>query len=230
MTRSRTWALAWAVARLAIAALVVAAVVVQFVSTVSGAADGGRPVPTTVANFFSFFTTLSNTASAVVLAWAGMRRLRHGQGDEVDPPSLATALAWVSTYMVITGVVYNLLLRGLPLQPETVPWTNEIMHVWAPLFLLLDVVVGPGRRRLPWRAALGAAVFPIVWIVYTLLRAPLVTNPTTGAPYWYPYPFLDPHGAGWGSVAGYIVVIALAIVVVAVGVVAVGRRRGIREG
>ncbi|KEP73924.1 membrane protein, partial [Microbacterium sp. SUBG005] len=137
-------------------------------------------------------------------------------------------LAWVSTYMIVTGVVYNLLLRGLPLQPETVGWSNEIMHVWGPLFLLL-VLLGPGRRRLPWTAALGAAIFPIAWIVYTLVRAPLITNPTTGAPYWYPYPFLNPNeGGGWGSVAVYIVIIAVVIVGLAVGVVAIGRGRSAR--
>jgi hypothetical protein len=130
--------------------------------------------------------------------------------------------------MLVTGVVYNLLLRGLPLQPETVGWSNEILHVWGPLFLLLDVLFGAGRRHLPWTAALGAAVFPIAWIVYTLLRAPLITNPTTGAPYWYPYPFLDPNTGGWSSVVVYIIVIAVGIVALAFGIVAIGRARGIR--
>ncbi|PTT22179.1 hypothetical protein DBR36_02665 [Microbacterium sp. HMWF026] len=210
----------------------VVAVVAQFVSSASGAAAAGRDVATTVANFFSFFTILSNVSAAVVLLLLAMRYLRRRRSlrdsAEVDPPALAAALAYVSTYMIVTGVVYNLLLRGLPLQPETVGWSNEILHVWGPLFLLLDVLFGAGRRRLPWTAALGAAVFPIAWIVYTLLRAPLITNPTTGAPYWYPYPFLDPNTGGWSSVVVYIVVIAVGIVALAFGIVAIGRARGIR--
>lgn len=228
MTRTTGWAIGWNIARAVAAVAIIAAVVAQFVSSVAGAVDNGRDVVTTVANFFSFFTILSNVSASVVLLLLVGRfaRRRH---VEVDPPALATVLAWVSTYMIVTGVVYNLLLRGLPLQPETVGWSNEILHVWGPLFLLLDVLLGSGRRRLPWAAALGAAIFPIAWIVYTLVRAPLITNPTTGAPYWYPYPFLNPNeGGGWASVAVYIVIIAVVIVGLAVGVVAIGRGRSAR--
>ncbi|WZH38074.1 MAG: Pr6Pr family membrane protein [Microbacterium enclense] len=229
MGRSAAWATGWNIARVAVAAVIAAAVMAQFVSSLAGAQANGRDVATVVANFFSFFTILSNVSAMVALAIVGVRFFARGRRLDADPPALATVLAWVSTYMVVTGVVYNLLLRGLPLQPETVGWSNEVMHVWGPLFLLLDVVIGPCRRRLPWSAALGAAIFPLAWIAYTLVRAPLITNPTTGDPFWYPYPFLNPANGGWGSVALYIVVIAAVIVGVAFGVVAIGRARGIRS-
>ena len=209
------------------AALIVAAIIAQFLSTVGTAARDGRDVATTVANFFSYFTILSNTASAAVLIAAAVWFLRRGRRIAPEPAAIAAALAWVTTYMVTTGVVYNLLLRAISTGPDTVSWSNEVMHVWAPLFLLIDLVVGPCRRRLPWSAAVGASAFPLVWIAYTLVRAPLVTNPTNGLPYWYPYPFLDPNDGGWGSVVGYIIGIAIGIVVVAVGAIAVGRARGI---
>lgn len=228
MQRSRAFVTGWNIARAVATVSIIVAVVAQLVSSVAGAIDKGRDVVTTVANFFSFFTILSNVSASIVLLLLAVRFLRRRSLD-VDPPALATVLAWVSTYMIVTGIVYNLLLRGLPLQPETVGWSNEIMHVWGPLFLLLDVLLGSGRRRLPWTAALGAAIFPVVWIVYTLVRAPLITNPTTGAPFWYPYPFLNPNeGGGWGSVVVYIVVIAVVIVGLAFGVVAIGRARGRR--
>jgi hypothetical protein len=229
MVRSAGWATGWNIARVAVAALIAAAVIAQLVSSLAGARENGRDVATVVANFFSFFTILSNVSALVVLAIVGLRFFARGRTLDADPPALATVLAWVSTYMVVTGVVYNLLLRGLPLQPETVGWSNEVMHVWGPLFLLLDVLLGPCRRRLPWAAALSAAIFPIVWIAYTLVRAPLITNPTTGASSWYPYPFLDPATAGGGSVVVYIVVIAAVIVGLACGTVAIGRARGIRS-
>ena len=73
-------------------------------------------------------------------------------------------------------------------------------------------------------------VFPVAWVGYTLVRGPLVTAPTTGAPRWYPYPFLDPHSAmtgGVGGVIAYVVTIAAAIALIAAGVVWVRRRRGL---
>lgn len=228
MIRSRSWATGWTALRLAMAALIVAAIIAQFISTVGGAAQDGRDVATTVANFFSYFTILSNSASAIVLIVAAVWFLRRGRRVGPEPAAVAATLAWVTTYMVITGVVYNLLLRAISVGPDTVGWSNEVMHVWAPLFLLIDLFVGPCRRRLPWRAAVGAAAFPLAWIAYTLVRAPLVTDPTNGRAYWYPYPFLNPNDGGWGSVVAYIIGIAIGIVVVAVGAVAVSRARGIR--
>ena len=69
--------------------------------------------------------------------------------------------------------------------------------------------------------------FPILWVLYTMLRGPLVTNPVTGDPYWYPYPFLNPNGAGgWSTVVFWIVVISIAFLVFASLIVWWGRRVG----
>lgn len=143
------------------------------------------------------------------------------------------ALASVTAYMLVTGVVYNTLLRGIELpQGTTVLWANEVLHVVGPLVLLLDLLLAPGRRGLRWSAVGAVLVFPVVWVVYTLVRGPWVTNPVTGASSWYPYPFLDPGNpalqpGGYAGVAVYVVGIALLIGGVAAAVVAVGRRRAV---
>jgi hypothetical protein len=180
-------------------------------------------------NFFSFFTVLSNVSSVVVLAIAGVRAFVRPRSPE--PYWLTVAIACVSTYMVVTGIVYNLLLRGVALpQGTTVPWSNEVLRVVGPVFLLVDLFVSLAPRRLPWKAIVSILVFPVVWIAYTLIRGPLVTNPVTKSPWWYPYPFLDPHVvAGYGGVALYVVGIAVALGAVAALVVAVGRRRAVVE-
>lgn len=227
---------AWSALRLLMAAAITAAVVAQLLKSVATAAELGRDVTTTVVNFFSFFTILSNTAAAVVLAWAGVRWLaRRARGaDATEGPALAVALACVSTYMIVTGIVYNTLLRGIPLPQgsEPIPWSNEILHLVGPIFLLLDVFIGPARRRLAWNRMLIVVAVPIVWAVYTLVRGPLTVNPVTGDPWWYPYPFLDPHLQPWGyaGVALYIAAIAVVIALVAWFVVGVGRQRATRSG
>ncbi len=220
----------WAVLRAAMAIVIIAAAAVQLSASISTATKLGRDVPTTIANFFSFFTVLSNVAAAIVLLWAAAVTLRNGRKPEShtrESAALGVALAAVTTFMIITGVVYNVLLRGveLPQGSEPVPWSNEVLHLVAPLFMLLDLLLVRSRRRLTWSALWAVLAFPVAWATYTLVRGPLVTNPATAQPYWYPYPFLDPNGpGGWGSVAVYVAAITAVFVAVGAGVVAWKRR------
>lgn len=220
--------MAYAAVRMAMAALIVAAVIAQAALTVSGAIDASRDVTTTVVNFFSFFTIQSNVVAAVTLALGALWTWARGRRERVEPRWFAILLACATSYMLVTGVVYNLLLRNVSVaEGLTVPWSNEVLHVFGPLFLLVDLFVAPRRRALPWSTIGIAVIYPIAWVVYTLIRGPLTTAPLTGAPWWYPYPFLDPHlQGGYGGVAVYIVGIAVAMAAFATLVVCVGRRRG----
>ena len=227
MTRRPAWAQAWTALRAAMALLILAAIVTQAGRTGELAVAAGRDLGTTLANFFSFFTILSNVGSVVVLAGAAIWFWMRGKDAAHEPRVLGLALASISTYMIVTGIVYNSLLRGVELAPgTTVWWTNEVLHVVGPIFLLLDVFVGPRRRCLGWGAIAVVLIFPLAWVVYTVVRGELVMNPVTGEPWWYPYPFLNPHLGGYPSVWLYVVGIAVALAVVAAGVVWVSRRRG----
>jgi len=217
----------WSILRLAMGLVIVAAVVTQLVASIVTTIELGRDLGTVIANFFSFFTILSNVLAAVVLLWAGVSALRR-ERTAVESPALATALACATTAMIITGIVYNVLLRGitLPQGSEPVPWSNEVLHLIGPLFLLLDLLLAPRRRALPWRSVAVVLIFPLVWAAYTLIRGPLVTNPATGDPWWYPYPFLNPNNpGGWPSVLVYVAVISVAFVAVGSFTVWIGRRR-----
>lgn len=222
----------WPYVRLASAALAAAAIIAQLTLTMQIAMDSTTPygghLPTVVANFFSFFTIESNVIAAVALAMGGVWALRS-RGTTPEPRWLAVLLVCASTYMIVTGIVYNVLLRGLPLpQGATVPWSNEVLHVVVPLIMLADVLFAPRRRRLGWSAVTIATIFPIVWVVYTLLRSHTVISPVNGEAWWFPYPFLNWHRISPGEVTMYVIGIAVVIIGIAALVVWVGRRRGIR--
>jgi len=222
-----TW---WPRVRIAAAVLLLAALARQMqiviVNALASPTPWGSHLPTVTANFFSYFTILSNLSAAVVLIIAAVHGIRH-RTSSAEPAWLATALVCVSTYMIVTGIVYNILLRQYPVAGISDVWTNESLHLIGPLLLLADVLFAPRRRALRWRAVWVVAAFPVVWAVYTLVRADAITGPMTGDPYWYPYPFLNPHitPGGYLGVAGYVVAIAIAIVAVGAGVVWVSRRR-----
>ncbi|MFS0894869.1 Pr6Pr family membrane protein [Microbacterium sp. 179-I 3D3 NHS] len=223
-----TW---WPYARLAASVLAVAAIVAQLVRTLQIAladeTEWGSHLPTVIANFFSFFTIESNVLAAVALAAGGIWALSQKNRSAVEPRWLATLLICASTYMIVTGVVYNTLLRGIALpQGSTVGWSNEVLHVVIPIVMLADVLFAPRRRSVGWGTVGIAAIFPIVWVVYTLIRANLVIAPSTGNTWWYPYPFLDPRQeGGYIAVSLYVLLIAAIIIGAAALVVWVGRRR-----
>jgi hypothetical protein len=175
-------------------------------------------------NFFSFFTILSNVGAILVFAIGAVFLLRR----EADPRWFALLRVSVTSYMVVTFLVYNLLLRGIELpQGTTLEWSNEVLHVVAPLLIILDWFFAPGRRRLDWKDLRVIVAFPIVWVVYTLIRGPLAYNELAHKPTWYPYPFLDPSlsAQGYLSVALYVIVIAAVIIGVGAGAIRVSRTR-----
>ncbi|GAA4369857.1 Pr6Pr family membrane protein [Agromyces bauzanensis] len=197
------------VLRVLAAAAIIVAVAGQFAQSWSMVPDQAF----FLVNFFSFFTILSNAVSSIVLlvgAWIAFTR-------PADTVMFNLVRACVVTYMATTFVVYNLLLREISLdQATTVPWSNEILHVWAPLYLVLDWVLAPGRRYVEWRRIWTIAIFPLAWVAYSMIRGAV-----TG---WYPYPFLNPaQEAGYGGVAVYVIAIASFILLVGAGIIALSR-------
>jgi hypothetical protein len=219
-----TMRIVFAVIRIVIAALIVAAVVAQLQRSLEvWHAAHLKDVPFQIVNFFSFFTIESNVASVVVLLIGAAFAIAKRN----DPQWYTVLRLCVATYMGVTGVVYNLLLRGVELpQGTTVEWSNEVLHVIACAYLILDWLFAPGRTPVSWRAIRVIVIFPFVWAVYTLIRAPLAIDERTNKP-WYPYPFLDPSLSkeGYFSVAFYVVLIAVIVALVGAGAIWVSRRK-----
>ena len=81
------------------------------------------------------------------------------------------------------------------------------------------------RRSLPWASLAIIVSYPLVWTTYTMVRGERVANPDGSTPWWYPYGFLDPHTAGYGSAFSYIGGILVAFVLLGVAIIGIGRVR-----
>ncbi|HEX4401064.1 MAG TPA: Pr6Pr family membrane protein [Galbitalea sp.] len=215
--------LLFAILRLVVAVGIIAAVIAQLHRSLEvWPSQGVTNTTFQIVNFFSFFTIESNVFSVVVLAIGAIFVFMKRD----DPRWYTIFRVMVVTYMGVTGIVYNLLLRGIELpQGTTVEWSNEVLHVVAPAYLIIDWLFAPGRTPLPWRTIRAIVIFPIVWAGYTLIRAPFAIDERTNKP-WYPYPFLDPSLAneGYWSVAFYVVLIAIFFGLVGAGAIWVSRR------
>lgn len=179
-------------ARLALASLILVALFAQL-------AIGMSRADLTVANFFSFFTVLSNTMAVVVLAMLAW------DPEHSSSKRFSLFRGAVTVYMSVTGLVYAVLLAPTGIDVGlTEPWVNWSLHILGPLAVAGDWLFFPPGDEMPRHAPLYWLAFPAVYLVYSLIRGALVD--------WYPYPFLDPRETGgYGAVAIWSAVVLVVI-------------------
>ena len=185
------------VARIVLAALIFVSIAYQITDRLVN--NVFRP-----GEYFAFFTIQTGLMDVVALLAAGIFSFRAPKDTKV----LTIVRVCIVAMAIVTCVVYNLLLRDLPPEPGYVwpVWPNEVLHVWAPILLVADWLFTPGRYPIRLRASFWVLVYPLAWVVFSILRG-LATG-------WWPYPFLNPtEPAGWLGVVEYIVGIAAFLLV-----------------
>ncbi|KQM59396.1 hypothetical protein ASF79_12210 [Agreia sp. Leaf335] len=166
--------------------------------------------------YFSYFTIETSLMNIVVFIVGGILAFRLSRDTEL----FTTVRMATLTYAIITAGVYNLLLRNVPYNGfQGLSWPNEVIHVWIPILIVLDWLISPGRPALSWKALRVVMIYPLLWLAYSLVRG-AVSNGI------YPYPFLDPATAGWGSVIAYIVALSLVLLGLAALAIVYSRRVG----
>ncbi|WP_256988426.1 MULTISPECIES: Pr6Pr family membrane protein [unclassified Rhodococcus (in: high G+C Gram-positive bacteria)] len=171
--------------------------------------DGLASTTFSLANYFSYFTVMSNVLTVLVLLVGGV----------VDPRAAHWQLVRgaVTLYMVITGIIYAVLLADIDVGVAD-PWTNNVVHRIMPVVLLIDWILTPPRRQISESRSLTWLLFPLLYGIYTLVRGPVVD--------WYPYPFLDPRVQGYLALAIGLLVLTVAFALMALAVGALGRIAG----
>jgi hypothetical protein len=148
-----------------------------------------EPILTSGNSTLHFFTVQSNLIVMVVMAWAGIAALRGTR----QPPAWLKGAA--TLYILITGIVYNLLLRG-PGTPAAFSLgitIDEIVHIITPVLAFVDFLVFDPHRRFRWTYAALWLLYPIGYVVFTTLRGALF--PEQG----YPYFFVNVTELGYGG-------------------------------
>jgi len=194
------------VARLLLAAAAIVAITYQF-ATLTSEVPAFSP-----ANFFSFFTIQTNLFAIAMLGLVAI----------VRPPERTVLFdavrGAVTLYITITGVVFALLLSGLQESLDThIAWVDFTVHKLMPVVLVADWLIDPPRHRLSFRIGLGWLLYPLAYLIYTLIRGDRVD--------WYTYPFLDVSRHGYGGVLVSCAVMLVGFVAAAVGFVALGNWR-----
>jgi hypothetical protein len=165
-----------------------------------------------VANFFSYFTNLSNLFAAAVLFFGA---LSAGRGAS----NLYDQLRAVSVVnMTVVGLVFAVLLRNADLG-ALLPWVNIVLHYVMPSVIILEWLLAPPAMKFGTRQLLLVLVFPTLYLIYTLIRGRVLG--------WYPYPFLNPASVGGYGVAVHAVGIAVTFIFAGWILLAAANRLGV---
>jgi hypothetical protein len=169
------------------------------------------PIVHATVRYFSFFTILSNLLVALVAAatatggnWAPLRFWR-------TPRMRGLAALCIA----VTCLIYATVLAGrFHLQgPQLV--ADRALHYVVPFLYLFWWGVLLPHGMLAWRDAVRWLLFPLVYLVWTLLRGAVVHE--------YPYPFMDVDQLGYGAVSINALGVAVVFVVLGLGLVLVDR-------
>ncbi|WP_436520037.1 Pr6Pr family membrane protein [Actinoplanes sp. HUAS TT8] len=173
-----------------LALIVLASLITQIVLTATDTAPhAGPPVHETVVTrfvrLFSFFTIQSNLL--VLIATLALAR-DPGRDGRIWRVIRLDALLGI----VITGIVYSTILAGQVELHGAAYLADLGFHYIAPWAALLGWLLFGPRPRIDARTLAWAALWPALWIGYTLAHG--------AATDWYPYPFADVTALGYPHV------------------------------
>ena len=136
-------------------------------------------IPETIIRYFSFFTILTNLIVAIYFT-----RLLFRKNNKVTSlPRRNNNLTAITVYILVLGLIYQVVLRSL-WHPEGLQmWVDELLHTLIPSAVLIFWVLYQDFNRLKWKSILSWLIYPLVYLVYILLRGK--------ASGFYPYPFID---------------------------------------
>lgn len=186
----------------------VVALVLQVVLVVQGGrvldeTGAAPPLADRLIRLVSYFTIQSNILVAVV-SGVLVRRPRHeGSGFAV-----ARLDAFVG--ITVTAVVAFVLLAPLQALQGWDAVADTLLHKVVPVLAVIGWFAFGPRPRVRPRTVLLALIWPVLWLVYTLIMGELRG--------WYPYPFVDVGRFGYGQVllsCGVVALLFLALFVLA---------------
>ncbi|WP_375194900.1 Pr6Pr family membrane protein [Sphingobium sp.] len=160
-----------------IAATATAGLMIQFRATFGQTGTVGE----TLWVLLRYFTVLTNVAVAVIFG-----------GIALGARVTARRIGGVTLAILLVGVIYGLLLRGLLDLSGGALLADMLLHKAVPVLAALWWIACAPKGRLRRRDPLWWAVFPVTYLPYALLRGAMEEK--------YAYPFINVVRLGIGQV------------------------------
>jgi hypothetical protein len=164
----------------------------------------------TVVQYFSYFTILTNLLVALCFTVLCLQP-KSGSLTLFLKPKLQSAL---TVYIIVVGVVYNLILRQIWEPKGLQMLVDELLHSVIPVLFLLYWLLYSDKKELQWKDAFLWLAYPLTYSAYILIRG-FFTD-------LYPYPFIDVTDLGYpqvliNSLLLYLFFLVLSLILVAAG-------------
>jgi hypothetical protein len=164
----------------------------------------------TIFRFFAFFTITTNILVALCLSsifFGSKGRL----GKFFSRASTITAIA---VYIIIVGVVYNVILRSLWAPEGMQKIVDELLHSVIPAFFVMFWLIFVPLAYLKWKNAFRWLIYPSLYMTYAIIFGAITK--------FYPYPFVDINELGYTKAllnagAVLLVILALSLAIIATG-------------
>ncbi|WP_338839827.1 Pr6Pr family membrane protein [Flavobacterium ginsenosidimutans] len=163
--------------------------------------------------FFSFFTILTN---AIVFLCGAM--LLFGGSSKLNSFfKRCTTLTAITVYILIVGIVFNLLLRPIIDLKGHHLIVSEIFHTVVPVLFFFYWLFFVSPEKISFKVIFFWLVYPIIYIFYTLFHG-IMTN-------FYPYPFIDVTKLGFETALVNGLFVLIAFVVLSVILISISKIR-----
>ncbi|GAC1451576.1 MAG: Pr6Pr family membrane protein [Chitinophagaceae bacterium] len=169
------------------------------------------PVPEMIVRYFSYFTIQTNLlitiCYTILLFSAGSAAGKFFSRQQT--------LAAITVYIVIVGLIYNMILRFLWNPAGLQKLVDELLHAVIPVLALIYWLVFTAKNKLQWKSILPWLIYPFAYIIYILIRGSI-----SG---FYPYPFINTTQLGLNKVLVNSVAIAAMFIFMSLALVAIGK-------
>lgn len=171
------------------AAIAWTAVLVQMVYSLLHALERGDSFAVGLADYFSYFTVLTNTLVALVLT-VPLFAPRSPAARWLAHPRVS---AMAASAIIVVGLAYHFLLSAIN-NPVGVEYVTDLgLHYVVPTLFTLHWVLHAPKAGLRFAHVPAFGIYPAAYFAYLMLRGAMIGK--------YPYFFVDANTIGFAAAA-----------------------------
>ncbi len=171
-------------------------------------------VPEAVIRYFSYFTILTNLLVAV--CYTSLLLKDRKSERFFKQPSVLTA---VTVYILIVGLVYNLVLRSQWNPQGLQLLADNLLHTITPLLALLYWIIYVPAKNISWKQTPAWMLYPFLYLTYILIRGSFSN--------FYPYFFINADTLGYTKAFINILYVTAAFLLVSLVLIWIGKKKKI---